>query len=324
MDIIKKHYIETLFISNIFNHYFGNLNLGFLDIETTGLNSSFNKVFLIGILTVHENEFIETQFFADSKEEEKRILKEAALFLSDIDLLITYNGSTFDIPFLNKRFDYYGIEYRIPRHISFDLYQIIRKYGYNLFPDYKLKTIENYLGIERKDTLSGKECILLYQEYLKSANPAYKKNILLHNREDVYNLTKILPLLNKYDLHKILFENNRYVDRGIVITESKISGASLRTLGYANQPEKDYYDFQAAYTFNFDVKTKTFHLTLPLYEDKGLYYLDPSEFPISYSIKNPPPLLHQKFLWLGRKEELNYLELNAFLAELIKQCLSPS
>lgn len=321
MDIIKKHYEETLFISKTFNHYFSKLKLGFLDIETTGLNSSINKVFLIGILTVHENQLVATQFFADSKEEEKDILEQASLLLSSLDLVITYNGSTFDIPFLNKRFTFYGMDFQVPRYTSFDLYKIIRKYGYNLFPDYKLKTIENYLGIERKDTISGKEGILLYQEYLKSGNPTYRKNLLLHNLEDVYHLTKILVLINKYDIHKILFENNRYVDKGIIITESKISGASLRIIGYSDQLQKDYYDYQAAYTFNFDLKTRTFNLTLPLYEEEGFYYLDPSEFSIPYTIKNPSSPLPTHFLWIGKKEELNYLELNEFIGKLISTLL---
>ena len=57
------------------------------------------------------------------------------------------------------------------------------------------KDLERYLGRSREDLFSGGELISLYQEYLKTADERLLSVLLLHNREDVSEMTGLLPLL---------------------------------------------------------------------------------------------------------------------------------
>ena len=67
-----------------------------------------------------------------------------------------------------------------------DILKIIKPFKEKLsLPDFKLKTIEKYLGIYREDTISGKESVQLYNEYVSSNCNKLKDKILLHNYEDI-------------------------------------------------------------------------------------------------------------------------------------------
>ena len=69
MEIIEKKINSNHIESSIISSYFNDFNYCFIDIETTGLSSERNKVILVGILT--KDNFY--QFFAENREEEKRI-----------------------------------------------------------------------------------------------------------------------------------------------------------------------------------------------------------------------------------------------------------
>jgi Predicted exonuclease len=63
--------------------------------------------------------------------------------------------------------------------------------------NYKLKTIEKFLGIDRTDTYTGLECIEFYKEYLITKSDELLDKILKHNYQDIYYLPQILQI---YDL----------------------------------------------------------------------------------------------------------------------------
>lgn len=79
-----------------------------LDIETLGL---FNRpIILIGIAKVTGSEIIIKQYFPRDISEESVILSG---FLSNVtkgNIFITFNGKTFDIPYIQQRLAYYGIK----------------------------------------------------------------------------------------------------------------------------------------------------------------------------------------------------------------------
>lgn len=55
--------------------------------------------------------------------------------------------------------------------------------------DYKQKTIEHFLGIEREDMYSGGELIDIYRKFAAkpsdTAHNEYRKLLLLHNHDDI-------------------------------------------------------------------------------------------------------------------------------------------
>lgn len=171
----------------------------FIDIETTGLNKNNNIIYLIGVLyysTKNHNWYIK-QFFANDLDEEEKLLSEFIEFINKFDTIVTFNGETFDIPFLRHRLNIYNIENKMDDLISLDLYKKIKSNSsYLNLRDYKLKTIERSLGIYRNDKYSGKDCIKFFYQYLKTKDENLLNNILKHNYDDLYYLIDIYKMLD--------------------------------------------------------------------------------------------------------------------------------
>lgn len=169
----------------------------FFDIETTGLSREFHNIYLIGILyyDLSNKNWILTQFFADSRNEEKDLLIKFKESIKQFKIIVSYNGDNFDIPFVKYKMDKYNIEMKEIN--SFDLYKFIRenKFLINL-PNLKLKTIETFLGIDRIDTLSGKECIAVYKSFLKTSRKDLLNQLLQHNYDDLQHMPSLLKIIN--------------------------------------------------------------------------------------------------------------------------------
>ena len=100
----------------------------FFDIETTGFAPEHSRLYLIGCAHIEDGVCHLTQYFSDlgTTEDEKHILETFLEYSSGFEQLITYNGETFDLPYLNKKA---GIN-RLPcmKLKSFDIYKQIRPY----------------------------------------------------------------------------------------------------------------------------------------------------------------------------------------------------
>jgi len=178
-----------------------------LDIETTGFSRDKSTIMLIGLIIKTNDNFIAKQFFCESLSEEKELLLTLKNLLSSMKnyFLITYNGYSFDIPFINTKLKKYSIDFQIPNVYNFDIYRLIRanKKFLNL-EKYNLKSVEKFLKINRKDTISGKENIDLYYSYLKTKNEKTLNKILLHNYEDILYLLPILKILDFFNYNQII------------------------------------------------------------------------------------------------------------------------
>lgn len=165
------------------------------DIETTGLSPKFCKVILIGILYNENNKTIIKQFFANTEDDEEKLLLSFFDKVKNFDNHITFNGITFDIPFLNARLVKYNIDFKLHTKDDMDILRFIKPFKEKLsLSDCRLKTVEKYLGIYREDTISGKESVQLYKEYALNQCDDLKEVILLHNYEDIYYLGKIYKI----------------------------------------------------------------------------------------------------------------------------------
>ncbi len=168
------------------------------DIETTGLNSKYNKIILIGIVYNENNNTIIKQFFTNNSGEERDLLIEFRNFALSFNKHISFNGINFDIPFLNYRLQKHDINFSLNKNDDIDILKLIKPFKEKLaLSDCKLKTIEKYLEIYRDDTISGKESVDLYKEFEKTQDENLKHKILLHNYDDIYYLGIIY---NKLDL----------------------------------------------------------------------------------------------------------------------------
>ncbi len=173
----------------------------FFDIETTGLSADKNQVYMIGVLRESGDEWKLTQWLSDSPEAEGDLLDAFFTCLSNFKVIVSFNGETFDMPFLLRRnkaweraYDFSGVE-------SVDIYKVARPYKNLLgLENCKQKTIECFLGIDRDDIYSGGELINVYMQYLYTKDDSFADLLLLHNADDLRGMPKILPILSYSDI----------------------------------------------------------------------------------------------------------------------------
>ena len=169
----------------------------FLDIETTGFSPSNSTIYLIGCMHKEGKTLVINQFFAENKEEEKECLVQFINFLKDFKTIITFNGIGFDIPFIKAKCNTHNIEEAFDDFEYIDIFKLINSIKFLLkLPNYKQKTLENFLGIYRDDKFSGGELIPVYEDYSKTHSFESEALLLLHNFEDVTGMLDLLPILS--------------------------------------------------------------------------------------------------------------------------------
>lgn len=185
MKIIDKIIDENINLDNTF----------IFDIETTGLNSKYCKIILIGILYNCQDKTVIKQFFAENESEEKNILEAFVNEISRFKSHVTYNGLNFDIPFINYRLKKHNIDFHLNKEDDFDILKFIRPFKSALkLEDCSLHSIENLFDIARNDTIDGSESINLYKQYVEFKDDSSLNSILLNNYEDIFNLSKLLEI----------------------------------------------------------------------------------------------------------------------------------
>lgn len=197
LDESKRHllsdplYFYELLTGNqhwrLFPHYRG--KTVYLDIETTGLSE-----FQDHITTIATYDGCQVRYYVHGQ--------NLADFIDDIasyDVLVTYNGKTFDIPFIERSFGK-----RIHKaHI--DLRYILRNLGYSG----GLKSCEKQLGLDRGNLagVNGYFAVLLWQEYKRRGNQKALETLLAYNIEDVVNLEPLMVHAYNLSLRETPFAN---------------------------------------------------------------------------------------------------------------------
>lgn len=170
----------------------------FLDTETTGLaGGSGTYAFLIGVGRITAEGFRVRQFFMREYAEERSLLHALADHLKSFDILITYNGKSYDQPLLETRF-------RMTRHAApfgrlshLDLLYGARRLWKLRLENCRLVQLEEQiLGFHREGDLPGELIPYVYFEYLRSREAGRLVPIFHHNANDILTLaclTAIVP-----------------------------------------------------------------------------------------------------------------------------------
>lgn len=221
MKKFTRSYNTYIYSGQIFDLYHGGLKPCIFDIETTGLSAQRgNKIILTACLIPDRKGVTITQFFAENPYEEDRVIMATMDFLKDegVDYLITYNGLSFDIPFIKQRLEMKNLPYVLNMY-EFDLYNFIRSNTdlKSQIGSLSQKNIEQYFGINsnRKDVISGRESVKLFAEYTLNQDSVIEKIILTHNREDVLQLCHLLSIIGRNNFSAALGEpdvESRYDD----------------------------------------------------------------------------------------------------------------
>lgn len=146
----------------------------FLDIETTGMGAGA-RVTVVGL---YDGARVRTYVAGDN-------LGCFCADLSEFSLVVTFNGASFDLPFLCRCMS------GMPRDfLHVDLRWLLRRLGHTG----GLKQIERRLGLARADDLaglSGDDAVRLWDEYLAGDESALEL-LVRYNAADVENLEILL------------------------------------------------------------------------------------------------------------------------------------
>ncbi len=149
----------------------------FLDIETTGLSPWGDEVTVIGCLSGGR-----LALFVRGVN-----LDEFPAYVRQFPLLVSFNGSQFDVPFLRAHFPRARLD---QAHI--DLRFVLHSLGYRG----GLKAVERSLGLRRHQAIrevDGFEAVRLWRRHQRG-DPSALETLLLYNLTDVVNLVELLEI----------------------------------------------------------------------------------------------------------------------------------
>lgn len=155
----------------------------YLDIETTGLSPFNCEITVIGIHLCRGKKTRLVQMVG-------RDIDSGSLLevLDGVDIIYTYNGSRFDLPFIHLKYGVNLAELFDHRDLMYDCWRYNLKGG--------LKAVERQLGINRElKGVDGFEAVKLWWKYVDSFDLDALATLLAYNKEDVVNLKVLKDML---------------------------------------------------------------------------------------------------------------------------------
>ena len=165
----------------------------FLDTETTGLaGGSGTYPFLIGLGFVEDGAFVLRQLFMRHYREESAMLRALVELASRFELLVTYNGKSFDVPLLETRYVLTRQECPFEEKLHFDLLHPARSLWKARFESCRLVELEQWLlGFERENDVPGHLIADIYFRFVRTGDASELPHVFEHNAHDVLSLAAL-------------------------------------------------------------------------------------------------------------------------------------
>lgn len=163
----------------------------YLDIETTGMSRHYETITTISL---YDGKSI---FYYVKDQNLDQFPKD----IKPYNVIITYNGKIFDVPFIER---YFGIRLN---HAHIDLRYIMASLGYKG----GLKSCESQLGFNRGELtdIDGYFAVLLWHDYLKNRNEKALETLLAYNIQDVLTLEVLMVIAYNLKIKDTPFYQNR-------------------------------------------------------------------------------------------------------------------
>jgi len=195
---------------------------------------------------------------------EEKILRSFTKLIEKYDIIASWNGDEFDLPYLQMRCLKYGIVYYWQTIIHIDLLQrVFKLYAYDAthigLENFKLNTVGKFFLGKEKIELQGKKIHELYKENLDLLLEYNLNDTLILKELD--EKLQIIPLmiaecsltyssLNKFYVGELIdnYILRKAKSKGVILESkaSKFKMEDLRTTfisgGYVKEPLKGYYD----------------------------------------------------------------------------------
>jgi uncharacterized protein len=163
-----------------------------IDIETLGLSE--RPIILLGIAKPKEKSVCISQFLLRDIQDEPSAIWALTSQLNVSSSLITFNGKSFDIPYIKQRLAYYGMDASLSNP-HFDVLHFTRRALGGKLANCRLETVEKYLDIERKVDIPGAMVPHFYNTYLNTGNVGPLVAIVEHNKQDLITLGSLFSKL---------------------------------------------------------------------------------------------------------------------------------
>ena len=166
----------------------------YLDIETTGLSRFYETITTIALYDGKSiSYYVKGRNLDDFPEDIKRY-----------KVIVTYNGKSFDVPFIES---YFGIKLN---HAHIDLRHILASL------DYKggLKSCETRLGFHRGNLtdIDGFFAVLLWYDFKRNGNENALETLQAYNIQDVLSLENLMVISYNLKIKDAPFYLNRLPD----------------------------------------------------------------------------------------------------------------
>jgi uncharacterized protein YprB with RNaseH-like and TPR domain len=165
----------------------------FLDLETTGFSST--PLFLAGVLFPEDGRLKIVQLLARDYSEESALITMLDETLMRFTSCITFNGKSFDVPYIRERAKYHRVELKASPQ-QFDLLHPARRMWKHSLPNCRLVTLEwHILGRRRIGDVPGWEVPCIYHEFVHTKDARKLKDVLRHNLVDVLSMAELFVSL---------------------------------------------------------------------------------------------------------------------------------
>lgn len=173
----------------------------FIDLETTGLSGGAGTVaFLVGCGYFDLGAFQVRQFLLTSYNAERALLTAVAELFGAAELIVTYNGKTFDVPVMETRWAFHRMRAPLEDVPHFDMLHPARRLWRSRGAGVeeggcRLTTLERVLlNLRRVGDVDGFEIPSRFFHFLRTSDPRPLEPVLEHNRLDLVTLAAVTSL----------------------------------------------------------------------------------------------------------------------------------
>lgn len=184
----------------------GTDRVAMVDIETTGLTPGYDQITVIGLADggVHR---AGRAFVAGRPQAGDETLERFCEQIRSYRLLVTFNGMSFDVPFIERQFREMSFRFEMP-HL--DLLPLARSLGLSG----GLKDMEKQLGVQRSEDIKdvrGLEAIRLWGAWKAGDLDAYRR-LTTYCKADCTNLIEVAELLYQRKWAQVHVAHAREID----------------------------------------------------------------------------------------------------------------
>jgi hypothetical protein len=171
----------------------------FLDTETSGLAGGTGTwAFLTGLARIRGQSLLLRQYLLTRLDAEPDYLAAVAPELDQAELLVSFNGKSFDGPLLATRLRLADVAAGLGGKPHLDLLHPLRLAFGRIWPDCRLATAEQrLLGHRRSGDMPGSQAPAAWLAWIRHGEKAPLAGVLEHNRADLLSLPALVAALGR-------------------------------------------------------------------------------------------------------------------------------